>query len=204
MWITGGNSPAFHIAGLAHPAFRTAMLPREFMRRRHFTVNVRIGHPASANWVERRGASATAYLRTRCESLRPQQRRFPVLRLQPLRALAAPVPKDRLAQEIASLGPDRRLAKGTALEVWRLQMHDAPTVLREIGRLRELTFRDAGEGTGKPLQICSQCVTNRDLRPGQRHIGALAKPRWFPFIRRGSTAARSGRGRANRRGEANP
>ena len=70
-----------------------------------------------------------------------------------MRTMAAPVPKDRLAQEIAALGPDRRLAKGTALEVWRLQMHDAPTVLHEIGRLRELTFRDAGEGTGKPSDL---------------------------------------------------
>lgn len=152
MWITGGNSATFHIAGLAHPAFRTAMLPREFMRRRDFTVTVRIGHPVCAQWMERRGAGATAYLRTRCESLRPQ-RRFPKLRFQPIRALAAPLPANLLAREVDALALDRRLAKGAALEVWRLQMHEAPNVLREIGRLRELTFRDAGEGTGKPCDL---------------------------------------------------
>ncbi|MFN0101577.1 MAG: lysophospholipid acyltransferase family protein [Bryobacteraceae bacterium] len=152
MWIAGGNSAAFHIAGMAHPALRTAMLPREFMRRRHFTVHVRIGHPAPANWVERRGAAATAYLRTRCESLRPP-RLFPALRLQPMRPVTAPVAADLLANELAALPAGRRLAKGTALEVWRLQMHEAPSVLREIGRLRELTFRAVGEGTGKPCDL---------------------------------------------------
>ena len=152
MWITGGNSAAFHLAGLAHPALRTAMLPREFMRRRHFTVRVRIGHAASTSWVERRGEAATAYLRTRCESMKPR-RRMPALRLQPMRAIAAAAPAEALAREIGALPADRCLAKGTALEVWRLQMQEAPTVLREIGRLRELTFRPAGEGTGKPCDL---------------------------------------------------
>lgn len=152
MWITGRNSAAFQIAGLAHPALRTAMLPREFVRRRDFSVRVRIGHPAPLNWVERRGDAATAYLRTRCESLRPQ-RRLPALRLQPLRRLAAAVPAATLADEIAALPADRRLARGNALEVWRIGMADAPAVLSEIGRLRELTFRAAAEGTGKPSDL---------------------------------------------------
>lgn len=152
MWIDGGNSAAFHIAGLAHPSLRTAMLPREFLRRRNYTVQVRIGHAAPANWVERRGDTATAYLRTRCESMRPQ-RRLPAFRLQPYRAIAAAAPPAQIAAEIAALPADRRLARGAALEVWRLQMHEAPHALREIGRQRELTFRAAGEGTGKPCDL---------------------------------------------------
>ena len=29
--------------------------------------------------------------------------------------------------------------------------HDSPNTMREIGRLREMTFRDAGGGTGKAI-----------------------------------------------------
>lgn len=152
MWIDGGNSATFHIAGLAHPSFRTALLPREFLRRRNYTVQVRIGHPAPATWVERRGETATAYLRTRCESLRPQ-RRLPAIRLYPLRAVIGAVPPDMLAAELAGLPQERRLSAGASLEVWRLRMDEAPHLMREIGRLREQTFRAVGEGTGKPCDL---------------------------------------------------
>ena len=152
MWIEGGNSAAFHIAGLAHPSLRTAMLPREFLRQRNYAVQVRIGHAAPASWVERRGETATTYLRDRCEAMRPQ-RRLPPFRFGPRNAVAGPVESPALAAEIASLPLDRRLACGTALEVWRVQMHEAPHLLREIGRLRELTFRAAGEGTGKASDL---------------------------------------------------
>jgi len=38
-------------------------------------------------------------------------------------------------------------------ELYILTAHDSPNVMREIGRLRELTFRAAGGGTGKELDI---------------------------------------------------
>lgn len=38
-------------------------------------------------------------------------------------------------------------------EVYLINYHTAPHIMREIGRLRELTFRQAGGGTGLPLDI---------------------------------------------------
>ncbi|MCK9611471.1 MAG: GNAT family N-acetyltransferase [Bacteroidales bacterium] len=38
-------------------------------------------------------------------------------------------------------------------EIYIVNAHNAPNVMREIGRLRELTFRDAGGGTGKAVDI---------------------------------------------------
>ncbi|HSJ69004.1 MAG TPA: GNAT family N-acetyltransferase [Anditalea sp.] len=38
-------------------------------------------------------------------------------------------------------------------EIYLINYHNAPNVLKEIGRLRELTFRKAGGGTGLPLDI---------------------------------------------------
>jgi putative hemolysin len=152
MWIDGHNSPVFHLAGLAHPALRTAMLPREFVTRRHFTVRVRIGNATPADWVERRGDDATDYLRNRCESLR-NQKRFPSIRFKPVRRIITAVGAEALAREISSLPKDRCLASGHSLQVWHCQWKEAPAVLREIGRLREITFRAAGEGTGKSCDL---------------------------------------------------
>jgi len=38
-------------------------------------------------------------------------------------------------------------------KIYVITAHDAPNLMREIGRLREITFRDAGGGTGKALDI---------------------------------------------------
>ena len=38
-------------------------------------------------------------------------------------------------------------------EIYILNDKSAPNVLREIGRLREVTFRDAGGGTGKEIDL---------------------------------------------------
>ena len=38
-------------------------------------------------------------------------------------------------------------------EIYIITENNAPNVMREIGRLREVTFRDAGGGTGKALDL---------------------------------------------------
>lgn len=55
----------------------------------------------------------------------------------------------------SELTPDRFLRKTNALdnEIYLVNANNAPNVMREIGRLREYTFRMAGGGTGKPLDI---------------------------------------------------
>jgi len=173
MWIEGGNSAAFHLAGIAHPALRTAMLPREFLRRRDYSVSVRIGHAAPAQWVDRRGDRATEYLQTRCESLRPRSRRA-AFRLRPLRAVGPAVAREELEREIAALPAERRLSRGAELEVWMTTMNESPMMLREIGRLREETFRAVGEGTGKVRDLDRFDSTYRQLVLWDPAAGAVA------------------------------
>jgi hypothetical protein len=38
-------------------------------------------------------------------------------------------------------------------QIYIVTAHNSPNVMREIGRLRELTFREAGGGTGKEMDI---------------------------------------------------
>jgi len=67
-------------------------------------------------------------------------------------AIIPAVDKDILKSE---LSPDRFLRytnNGNNL-VYLVNHHNSPNVVREIGRLRELTFRTAGGGTGKSLDL---------------------------------------------------
>lgn len=64
-----------------------------------------------------------------------------------------PIGKEILAQEIAQLPENALLADNNPLCVYCLRKKDAPNVLKEIGRLREITFRDVGEGSGKACDL---------------------------------------------------
>ena len=66
--------------------------------------------------------------------------------------IIAPIPVDILLSELTE---DKRLrfTNKSNNEVYVLTWQDAPTVLREIGRLREIAFRAAGGGTGKALDL---------------------------------------------------
>lgn len=55
----------------------------------------------------------------------------------------------------AELTPDKKLCDTNKAgnEVYVVDCHDAPNVLQEIGRLREIAFRDSGGGTGKSVDL---------------------------------------------------
>lgn len=63
-----------------------------------------------------------------------------------------PVSIELIEQELNSKTFVRNVNKGNN-EVYIVNYHNAPNVLREIGRLRELTFTLAGGGTGKEIDI---------------------------------------------------
>ena len=60
-------------------------------------------------------------------------------------------PENVLQEEIDRL-PDP-VAASDDLMVYLAQARQIPNVLREIGRLREITFRQAGEGTGGAIDL---------------------------------------------------
>lgn len=67
--------------------------------------------------------------------------------------LASPENHEAVAGEIDRLPDHQCLCRQGDFEVWLAQAGQIPHTLREIGRLREITFRAVGEGTGKALDI---------------------------------------------------
>ena len=160
VYFDGRNSSLFQIMGFLHPRFRTAMLPREFLKRRNDTVRLRVGAPihprdlAGFPDVE----SATAWIRACTYALkerslsrrRTSTPRRPVKREQPI---AEPVPTEVLLEEIEKLDDDACLGASGELSVHHASATQIPMILHEIGRLREIAFRGAGEGTGMQRDI---------------------------------------------------
>ena len=55
-----------------------------------------------------------------------------------------------------------RMTNKSHNEIYVVTAHNAPNVMKEIGRLREIAFREAGGGTGKEMDIdefdiCDNC-----------------------------------------------
>jgi putative hemolysin len=67
--------------------------------------------------------------------------------------IADPVPPEAIQQEIRSLPPYSFLLAYQHFRVYFARSKYIPQTLREIGRLREITFRETGEGTGKSLDL---------------------------------------------------
>jgi hypothetical protein len=63
-----------------------------------------------------------------------------------------PVDKKLLEEELTELKFVRNTNNGYN-KIYIITAHDSPNLMREVGRLREITFRDAGGGTGRELDI---------------------------------------------------
>jgi len=67
--------------------------------------------------------------------------------------VAEPLQPDILAAEIAALKPAHKITQRGQFDVYVAPFAALPNTMFEIARLRELTFRAAGEGTGKPRDL---------------------------------------------------
>ena len=72
-----------------------------------------------------------------------------------------PISKDLLKRELTS-ERQLRMTNKSHNEIYVITAHNAPNVMKEIGRLREIVFREAGGGTGKDMDIdefdiCENC-----------------------------------------------
>ncbi len=82
------------------------------------------------------------------------KRRFPAPpRTKQHPPVAAAQDAAAMRREVESLREDRLLVGSGQYQVFVAEASEIPKVLLEIGRLREITFRKVGEGTGRPLDL---------------------------------------------------
>jgi putative hemolysin len=152
--IRGANGLPFQMLGMVHPRLRTAALPGEMLNKRGKRVEIRIGGIVEPGRIDALpdDAEGTRYLRFRTELLarRTESAESAGIEVMPV---AEPVPRDLLAEEIAVLPGQCLMENAREFSVYLAEARQIPRVLEEIGRLRELTFRAAGEGTGEARDL---------------------------------------------------
>jgi putative hemolysin len=166
VFIEGGNSLAFNVAGMVHPALRTLLLPRELVRQSADPepVRVHIGTPMPYARMKKFSTDeemirflrmATYVMGNRPEAVLPEQQ----AELAPVNApepIAERHPVEKLEADIDALPEACCMAKAGDWEVYMARYEQLPHIMHEIGRGREISFRSAGGGTLKALDLAPQ------------------------------------------------
>ena len=162
VFFAGSNGLLFQLSALVHSRLRTALLPREFLNKRGKKVEVNIGSilsferlkafdsdVAMMDYLRRR-----TYLLTNRRSPRDRGKSSPFDRRKKNAEPIVPrSPAEVVSEEIAALAPEHVLLASDQYTVFHAEAAQIPNTLREIGRLREITFRNANEGTGKEIDL---------------------------------------------------
>ena len=150
VYFHGKNGLKFNLAGLVHPTLRTLMLPSELLNKRGKTIRLTVGAPVPPGTLEKLDSAeaATEYLRMRCYDLKTTHKEPVISEESELAPIAPPEDQATILAELAAQPSENILLKESGYTLYLLRQENAPTVIKEMGRIREITFREVGEGSG--------------------------------------------------------
>ncbi len=164
------NSAIFYKLSGVSDVLRSAKLPSEVLSQKNRVVKIRIGKPISVkdqsdhkdldeftsflrkktymlanpyvkDSVSLKEVATSTIKKTISQNSEPQE-------------IASSVSSDLIEREVESLRDhDCRLLESKNFEIFLVSADKIPNILKEIGRLREITFRAIGEGTNNALDL---------------------------------------------------
>ncbi len=157
------NSRLFYFLSKISDTLRTAKLPSEVVSRGGRIIRVRIGKPISVKDQNEYKEIPAFYefIRKKTYMLaNPFEKAQKLISTQnikikkPAKKITAQRNTELFIKEVEALRvADGRLLESKNYEVFFANAKQIPNLLHEIGRLREITFRDVGEGTNKAIDL---------------------------------------------------
>ena len=158
------NSRLFYFLSKISDTLRTAKLPSELVSQRGKVIKVRIGKPISVKDQKEYKDIPSFYefIRKKTYMLaNPFEKAHKLISTQNIKIPKKAAKKittqknsDLFIREVNALREaDGRLLESKNYEVFFASAKEIPNLLHEIGRLREITFRDVGEGTNKEIDL---------------------------------------------------
>ncbi|MDH6027412.1 lysophospholipid acyltransferase family protein [Vibrio splendidus] len=151
IFINGKNSELFYQAGRVHPLLRTALLGRELLNKQATTISISIGSSIPYSEIKsfEKEMDIVNYLRLNTYLMSQQDSpNTPIHAPSFDTQVIAPIPPEVLAIEVGSLPEEMKLLEQGDFEVYCTPSQSIPNLMREIGRVREESFREVGEGSG--------------------------------------------------------
>ncbi|MBK0369469.1 GNAT family N-acyltransferase [Flavobacterium agrisoli] len=157
------NSKLFYWLSKIDDTLRTAKLPSELLTQKDRIIKVRIGKPISVaeqNEIESFDEYSDFLRRKTYMLANPFEKEHKLLQTPSLKLPKSPkeivtaTDQTKIEAEVKKLRDnDCRLLQSKNYEVFFADAKAIPNILHEIGRLREITFREVGEGTNESIDI---------------------------------------------------
>jgi len=157
------NSRLFYILSKISDTLRTAKLPSEVISQEGKVIKVRIGKPIYVKDQQEYKDMNSFYefIRKKTYMLaNPFEKKSKLLSTEnikikkPAKKITAQRNVESFIKEVDALRENNgRLLESKNYEVFFANAKQIPNLLHEIGRLREITFRDVGEGTNKSIDL---------------------------------------------------
>ena len=190
VYIDGTNGNLFQILGTVHPALKTAS---DLIARRDKNITIRIGTPIKQSDVEDfKGIEKFGrFLRAKTYALdtKLDVPNFFIPRLHTVKTpepIVQPVDRERIIKDVEQLRKHYLLFSSGKMSVFCTPSSSIPNLLKEIGRLRELTFRSVGEGTNTSMDIDEYDIYYNHLfiwdEENSKIVGAYRVGRGFDII----------------------
>ncbi len=162
VYFHGNNGLLFNLLSMIHPTLQTAKLPSELFNKHGHKIRVRIGKPVlpSDGPYQNNTSKFLDFLRAKTYALgtglENEKRIFNPRNLFKIRkspkAIVDAIPEAVLGKEIEKL-QELKIWTEKNFEVYITPTSNIPHIIKEIGRLREITFREVGEGTNKQIDL---------------------------------------------------
>lgn len=173
MYFHTKNSSKFYSIAKIHGDLQTLLLPSEMMKKRDKPIRIRIGKPVSPKIQEEYESVKELgdFLRKKVYMMKSYYERrksiaelfklsnlpikFPLKSGQEvIQNIIDETPHEDILKDIENLKKkDKLLFSNSNYEVYFTEYDEIPSMMREIGRQRELTFRAIGEGTNLPFDL---------------------------------------------------
>ena len=154
MFVDGRNSIFFYALSMLAKPISTLWLVREMFKQAKKHVDVRVGSLIYPEQIERLEVNPQARAKLVKKHVYKLGKGKGLLGFKPeYEAVAHPENRQELKREISQCELLGETADGLKIVLFRY--HTNSVIMREIGRLRELTFRTVQEGTGKRRDVDS-------------------------------------------------
>jgi putative hemolysin len=156
IYFEGKNSRLFYFLGLIHPRFRTMLLAHEMFNKTGKKINIQIGKPITPETQ-----ALFPDLQEYKNYLRSKVYTRKLALSSSASSISQTVKSDKVIEPISLPVLNEELNKLSKHLLFRLKDYTVycvptiliPNIMQEIGRLREITYREVGEGTNKSVDI---------------------------------------------------
>lgn len=157
------NSPLFYVLSKISDTFRTAKIPSEVLSQKQRIIKVRVGKPISVKdqnqyeniddfheFIRKKTYMLANPFEAETKSISTAALKFP----KSPKEIVSQGNVSKMISEVSALRENgSRMMESKNYEVFFASADKIPNLILEIGRLREITFRDVGEGTNKKIDL---------------------------------------------------